>query len=109
MKNGILGILILSCALIIGCTKEDGTEVVLKSISFKSDTLKVEAGRSVQLDPVFAPAVFSSIAVDWKSTDTSVASVTSDGYLAAKKTGKAWVSIKDKNSATGGKLCVIVQ
>lgn len=110
MKSKILGIIILLSIIVAGCVKEgEEAQVVLQSISFTPDTLKITAGRSVQLSPVFAPAVFSSIGVDWKSTDESVATISSGGYLAAKKAGKTWVSIKDKNSATVGKCYIIVE
>jgi uncharacterized protein YjdB len=94
--------------LFVRCST-NGAQVVLQTISFKPDTVKMWSGNSVQLQPVFKPSVFSGIAVNWSLTDESVASVSPTGLLYAIQPGQVTVTIKDKNSATAGKCVVIVQ
>jgi uncharacterized protein YjdB len=90
------------------CTK-DGAQVVLQSISFDSNTKTVAVGGSQQLTPVFTPSVFSTISVEWVSTDNSIVAVSSNGIIQPLKKGEAWVKIKDHNSAITGKVLIIVQ
>ncbi len=94
--------------LYAGCAKVD-SQVVVQSISFTPDTLTIRAGKSIQLSPVFTPSAFSSIPVKWSSADTTVATISSQGFLNAVKPGKIWIKIQDKNSATAGKCYIIVQ
>ena len=100
--------IIFASIVIAGCTT-NGAQVVLQTISFTPDTITMVAGNSRQLTPVFTPSVFSSIAVDWSSTDGALATVSSSGLLYAVKPGTVTVKIKDKNSATWGKCVVIIQ
>lgn len=94
--------------MLSGCVGGNA-QVVLQTISFAPETLQVNAGNSKQLNPIFNPTVFSSIAVEWSSTDGTVATISSTGYLYALKPGTTWIKIKDKNSATWGKCMVVVQ
>ena len=106
MKRIAIVIALLSI-LLTGCVK-DTTQVVLQAIAIKPDTVTLEMGSSMTLSPTFTPAVFSSIAVQWASTDTSVVTVSSGGTILAVKSGTAWVTVKDKNSATSGKVMVVI-
>lgn len=83
--------------------------MVLQTISFTPETLTVKSGAVVGLKPVFKPAVFSNIDVVWSSTDLSTAYVDNKGEVTLVKPGSAWVTVKDKNSATAGKCLIIVQ
>ena len=94
--------------LIAGCTT-NGAQVVLQTISFTPDTITISANNGRQLTPVFTPSVFDGIAVDWSSTDGSLATVSSSGYVNAMKAGTVVIKIKDKNSSTWGKCVVIIQ
>jgi len=104
-RNAI--IIALFSILLTGCVK-DTTQAVLQTIAIKPDTVTLEMGSSMTLSPTFTPAVFSAIAVDWASTDASVVTVSSGGTILAVKSGTAWVTIKDKNSATTGKVMVVI-
>lgn len=106
MKYILSGLIIISF-LITSCVKQDA-QVVLKSIQFTPDTLTFAVGTTKKLSPVFTPAAFSTIAVEWDSTDESVATLSPDGYLSVKKSGKIWVTVKDKNSATAGRAYIII-
>jgi len=106
VKNILLSFVVISF-LLTGCAKEDA-QVVLKKITFTPDTLTLTVGDTQKLNPVFTPATFSTIAVEWKSNDESVATFSNGGYLSAKKSGKIWVTVKDKNGATMGKAYVII-
>ncbi|MBE9666202.1 Ig-like domain-containing protein [Mucilaginibacter boryungensis] len=109
MKNIIFLFIIFGFLITSACTK-GGAQVVLQGISFTPDTITVSVNCSMQLTPVFTPSVFSSIPVEWSSTDNSVVSVSSNGVLTTNLTkGQAWIKIKDKYSATTGKCLVIVQ
>ena len=108
LKNTLFLFIVFGFLITSACTK-GGAQVVLQGISFTPETLTVSVNSSTQLTPVFTPNAFSSIPVDWSSTDGSVVSVSSNGSINALNKGQAWVKIKDKYSATTGKCLVIVQ
>jgi uncharacterized protein YjdB len=93
--------------LLVACVK-DPTQVVLQTIAIKPDTVTLEMGSSITLNPTFTPAVFNSIPVEWTSNNSSVVTVSYCGTILAIKSGTAWVTIKDKNSATSGKVMVVI-
>ncbi|MES2274951.1 MAG: hypothetical protein V4592_02935 [Bacteroidota bacterium] len=112
----ILFILVVFGFLLTSSCVKNGADLVLQTIELKPETLTVAfstpapapTAPGMQLTPVFTPSVFSTIAVEWTSTDNSVVTV-SNGWITPKKVGTAWISIKDKNSATTGKCLIIVK
>ncbi|WP_170113616.1 Ig-like domain-containing protein [Mucilaginibacter yixingensis] len=104
----IYGILFL--ILMIGafsCQKAD-LQSVLQSISFNDQTLNLKVGDTQTLKPVFTPDSFSTLPVVWSTGDESVVTVSQTGIIYATSPGTTWVSVKDKNSATKGKLVIVV-
>lgn len=108
MKISLIILFLFGFLFTTSCTKST-TQVVLQKISFTPETLTVKSGTTVQLAPVFTPAVFSNIDVVWTSTNANTAYVSSTGDVSTFAPGTAWVSVKDKNSATAGKCLIIVQ
>jgi len=102
-KFGLIGFFLLS-----GCVANTA-QIVLQSIIFDPDTLTVNAGNSVQLNPHFNPTVFNSIDVQWSSSNKNAATVSSTGLLYGVQKGTATITIKDKYSAKLGKCLIIVQ
>lgn len=89
------------------CQKAD-LQNVLQSISFQTETLNVKVGDSQTLSPVFTPSEFSTMPVVWSTGDASVVSVSQTGVIHASAVGSTWISVKDKNGSTKGKLVVVV-
>ena len=90
------------------CQKAD-LQTVLQSITF-TDGLErsLKVGDTKALKPVFTPQDFSTIPVIWSSGDQSVVTVSQTGMITAKAVGTTWVSVKDQNSATKGKIIIEV-
>lgn len=94
--------------LTTSCQKGN-TQVVLQKISFSSEKLNQAVGDQVHLTPLFTPSVFSSIDVTWTTTDDAVVSIMpGQATVVCKKPGTAWITVKDKNSATSGKCEIVV-
>lgn len=103
-------LIFLAGLVLFSCTKSD-TGVVLQSIYFSDhDTLvTINPGATMQLTPLFKPAVFNGIPVEFTSSDPAVVTVLPSGQVSAINRGKAWVTVKDQNSATAGKCHIVVQ
>ncbi len=107
MKISLFILIIFGFLLTTACQKAS-TQVVLQTIKFQSETLTVSANTDIQLTPVFTPSIFSSIDVVWTTTDGAVLTIHPDHTIHANKAGSAWITVKDKNSATAGKCLIIV-
>jgi|GEM_PF-6692157 len=92
---------------VFSCQKAD-LQSVLQSIAFKDQSLTLKVGDTQTLKPVFTPASFSNLPVVWSTGDESVVTVSQTGIIYASSTGTTWVSVKDQNSATKGKVIIVV-
>ncbi|QKJ30387.1 Ig-like domain-containing protein [Mucilaginibacter mali] len=107
MKISLFILIIFGFLLTTACQKAS-TQVVLQTIKFQSETLNRAVGDNLQLTPIFTPSVFSSIDVVWSTSNDAVLTIQPDHTIHANKAGSAWITVKDKNSATAGKCLIIV-
>lgn len=90
---------------VITVTTEDGNftakctvnvladEVKVKSISVSPKSASVSIGNSLQLTTEIKPENATNTAVTWKSSDTSIATVSQTGLVVAKAKGEATVTV----------------
>ena len=72
-------------------------DLSLKEIAFVNDKLEVKLGIPVQLELVFTPENAENKEVTWKSSNTAVAKVSSDGMLEGLKEGQARLTATSKD------------
>ena len=65
----------------------------LTGVSLSKTSLRMEVGTKETLKPVFKPADASNQTVSWKSSDTSIATVSTSGVVTAKKLGTATITV----------------
>ena len=70
---------------------EAPTVIELKSISLNKTTLELEEGSSVALTVKYSPNNATDKTTTWKSSNTSVAKVSTDGNVTAVKAGSATI------------------
>ena len=75
-------------------------------LSLSKSTLRIEVGDKVTLKATVKPSDATNKTVSWKSSASSVASVSSSGVVTAKKLGKATITV---TTADGGykKTCTV--
>lgn len=71
------------------CTVNVTKKIAVQSLSLNKSTKTVYKGKTYQLKATITPSNASIKTVTWKSTDTSVATVTSSGLVTAKGNGTA--------------------
>ena len=74
--------------------------VSVSGVTLSKSDLSIEEGQGVQLLATIHPVGADNKSVSWKSNDPSVATVSSKGYVSAKKAGSATITV---TSADGGK------
>lgn len=72
-----------------------GTEVT--SVTLNKDTLNLEVGKTGKLSATVLPASAADKSITWSSSNTDVASVSSNGTVNAKKAGTAVITAKTMN------------
>ena len=78
------------------------TETIpVKTIDIGYDSIKVKVNDSFTFTPVFYPSNATNTAsITWRSSNTAVAEVSSNGKITAKKKGSATIFASIRNSAT---------
>ena len=78
----------------------------VKSISISDTSLRIEVGDKVRLTATVKPEDATNKTVSWKSSSSSVASVSASGVVTAKKLGTATITV---TTADGGlkKTCTV--
>ena len=74
--------------------------VSVTGVSINPSSLTLQVGKTATLSVEVAPSNASNKSVTWSSGNTSVASVSSDGVVTAKKVGTTTITVK---TADGGK------
>lgn len=99
----------------ITCTTTDGTEILEKH-DFKviqavtsvtaneRGTILLFGGKTTNLHVTVAPADATNKAVDWKSNDSSIATVDSSGQVKAKNAGVTYITATSKDGS--GRFCI---
>ena len=88
---------------------ESGDKVKVESVSFSAPS-KLAVGSSTTLEATVEPAWATDCSVAWKSSNTSVATVNSNGKITAKKIGEVTItctSADNSNITYSQKLFVI--
>ena len=78
---------------LFSCSKEEAsvdTVVYVKTITLSGSN--ITEGTSSQLKAVLLPDNATNKTVSWKSSDTSIAEISSSGLLTAKKNGKVLIT-----------------
>ena len=77
-----------------------GIKTIPASIQLNPPTLTLAAGKTYQLEESIYPETAQQTEVTWTSSNTSVATVNSDGYVKALKNGTATITCKTINGKT---------
>ncbi len=80
--------------------EEQGTEIAVNNITLSSTTLQLNEYETTKLTASVLPTNATNKDVKWKSSDSSVASVSSTGNVAAKKAGSATITASTSNNKT---------
>ena len=83
------------------------TILKVKTITISRSSATLLNGRSVQLWAKPAPADATTTAVSWKSSNTSVATVTSTGKVTAKRRGTATITCTARDGGGAKASCTI--
>lgn len=79
------------------CTVNVTKKIAVKSLSLNKSSKTVYKGSTYQLKANISPSNASIKTVTWKSSDTSVATVTASGLVTAKKNGTAKIICTSKD------------
>ena len=88
---------------------ESGDKVKVESVSFSAPS-KLEVGSSTTLEATVEPAWATDCSVVWKSSNTSVATVSSKGKITAKKIGEVTITCTsaDDSSVTHSQKIIVI-
>ena len=93
---------------VVTCTITVKQKVIkVKKLSLKKSSLSLLNGKSSNISYSISPNNATSKAVKWKSSDTSVIKVDSNGKIKAVGLGKAYVSVISKQSSSIKDKCLI--
>lgn len=104
----------------ITCTAKDGSgitatakvKVITAVSSIKTDaaTVGIIQGKTRKIKTTVLPADATNSNLDWKSSDTSIATVSTTGEISAKKTGKCTITASAQDgSGTAASITVYVE
>ncbi|WP_197068279.1 Ig-like domain-containing protein [Candidatus Soleaferrea massiliensis] len=71
-----------------------GETVPVESVSFENEEESLFAGESVTLIPIIQPEYASNRSVVYSIGNSSVASITQDGVVTAKRAGNTWATVR---------------
>lgn len=91
------------------CTVTVDQNIALRGISLSRDSYTFSAfGQTYLISPVFEPVNASNKAIEWESSDPSVASVSDTGVVTSLKNGTAVISLKTVDGGFRASFQVIV-
>lgn len=102
-----LMMLLLVAIALVGCNKGDKTGAV-ESIKIKTTQLEVQMGKSIKLKYAVTPSDAKIEGVEWKSDDETIATVSQDGTVNAKKPGVVTIRVTVKGTKIATKTYVSV-
>ena len=101
----------------ITCKAKDGSgvqasckvtvKVPVNKITLSKTSATISKGKTLALTAAVAPSNANNKAVTWKSSDTSVAAVSSTGKVTAKRAGKATITCTAKDESGTKAMCAI--
>ncbi len=106
-KLKFLGILILSIAFLHSCKKDEDKSV--ESVALNETALQLGVDESFQLVATISPSDADNKAVNWASSDKTIATVDATGRVTGVKLGKATITVttEDGNKTATCELTVI--
>lgn len=88
------------CSITVTKKNESNSTVEATSVELSSTTLSLDVGEQGQLSATVYPSNAADKSVTWTSSNTSVATVSSNGLVTAKGAGTANVTVKTSNGKT---------
>lgn len=97
MKKLLL-LLTLAAAAFVSCQKLDGparNQDRLKAILLGKDTLQLYVGETRQVPVTISPSNYGVDSIKWRSSDSTIISITKTGLLTAKKVGSSIITVSN--------------
>jgi len=97
MKKLLL-LLAIATAAFVSCTKNLGPGAPkdrLKDILLGKDTLQLYVGETRQVPVTISPSNYGADSIKWKSSDTTIISITKTGFLTARKVGSSTITVSN--------------
>src|ERR1700748_2404334 len=94
----LLFLLAIATAAFVSCTKNNGPGAPkdrLKDILLGKDTLQLYVGETRQVPVTISPSNYSADSIKWKSSDTTIISITKTGFLTARKVGTSTITVSN--------------
>lgn len=110
MKKLILLFSIVAFAF-ISCKKSGISEISrdrLQSLILGKDTLQLYVGESKQLPLTINPSNYHTDSIKWKSSDSTIISISNAGLLSAKKIGSSIITVSNLTNTTSVNCLVTV-
>jgi endoglucanase len=95
MKN-LCCLIILTVAIFMSCKKDD-TEILPESVSISNSSLDMLVGDSETLTAIISPTNASNKKIVWESSNSSVASITNNGFIKALSEGNCTITATTTN------------
>lgn len=96
-RMGLCLIMVLVVSMLLSSASFAFSNIQVSKLSFSAATYSVDAGYSVKLPVTIQPANASSKVLTWRSSDTKIASVSSNGIVTGLKKGSVTISAKTSN------------
>jgi uncharacterized protein YjdB len=100
------------CVVIVKDVEDDDNDndniYKVTSVRLNKYTLNIKEGQSHKLVAIIAPGNASNKSVEWKSSNTKVAEITSDGRVIARGKGEAVITVTTKDGKYTAKCKVVV-
>jgi uncharacterized protein YjdB len=84
-------------------------KIPVKKVKFSKKSLTIKKGKTKKLKVTVSPSNATDKKVTWKSSDTSIVSVSSKGKIKAKKKGTAYIYATSKDSGKKAKIKIKVK
>lgn len=93
-----------SCTITV---KKASTKVKVSKISLNKTAISLNVGTNYSLKASVSPAKAANKAITWKSSNTGVATVNSNGTVTAKKAGTATITATAKDGSGKKSICKV--
>lgn len=97
-----------TCNVTVTSNPEPGGEINVSQISISPSSATLAVGGTRQFSVTITPANATNQEVSWSSSNSSVASVNSDGLVTAKAEGQATITVTSKDGGFSSRATVTV-
>jgi uncharacterized protein YjdB len=94
------------CVVIV--KKGENNDIKISSIRLNKTVLRIDTGKFEKVVPIFTPGNVKDKSVTWKSSNSKVAKVTSDGRVIGLSKGTATITVTTKDGSKSAKCYVYV-